>query len=183
MFNRNTVVAGILVAGAAITMALVLAGSASASTAIATAPQSAPAAHSAHAQAPEFEIRPVADVPPGIQVPNIPVVINNSHQALVITTLTVDRGLETAYWVGPGPADGLVIPAGSGLYVTWVERFDSEIDLTYQSTDGSTVATSTGFRTFGGWGYGCNNATGTLRCDDNGTNPSSWDQNVAIDNA
>ncbi len=75
------------------------------------------------------------------------------------------------------------IPAGSGLYVTWVERLDSEIDLTYQAYDGSTVATSTGFNGFSGWGYGCNAATGSLKCDGPGNNSSSNDSNVTIDNA
>jgi len=120
--------------------------------------------------------------PAGIYAPNTPIVINRSNQALTITSLKVDQGAASAYWSGPGPYTGQVIPAGGAIYVDWLEYFfGSEVDLTYRATDGSTISTSTGMSIVGGWGYGCDNATGSLKCDDNGTNPSSWDQNVVID--
>ena len=75
-----------------------------------------------------------------------------------------------------------MIPAGGAIYVDWLEYFfGSEANLTYRATDGSTISTSTGMSIVGGWGYGCKDATGSLKCDDNGTNPSNWDQNVVID--
>ena len=158
-------------------MTLGLAGSAAASTP--TAPTS-----TSHSAPNQFQIRPLG-IPSGPTAANIPVVINHSSQPLKIISLAVNNGWTTAYWVGPGPFDGLVIAPNSGLYVTWLERIDSEIDLTYQSTlsPSSTVTTSTGYNAISGWAYGCNAATGVLECDDNGTNPDSNDSNVTIDNS
>jgi hypothetical protein len=164
---RTATVATIVAGAAAAALSLGLAGSASASTPTA---DSTPGAVS------------VQPDPAGIYAPNTPIVINHSNQALTITSMAVDNGAASAYWSGAGPAVGQVIPAGGAIYVDWLEYFfGSEVDLTYQSTDGSTISTSTGMSILGGWGYGCDNATGSLKCDDNGTNPSGWDVNVTVD--
>ena len=67
--------------------------------------------------------------PAGIYAPNTPIVINRSNRALTITSLTVDRGAAWAYWSGPGPYTGQVIPAGDSIRVNWLEFFaGSEVD-------------------------------------------------------
>ena len=123
------------------------------------------------------------DDPPGIYAPNTPIVINHSGQALTITGMDVTRGANHAYWTPTGltPGVGVVIPAGGSIRVNWLEYFfGSDVELSYRATDGSTIMTSTGYNV-SGWGYGCDDATGSLKCDDNGTNPSNWDVNVTID--
>ena len=85
-------------------------------------------------------------------------------------------------WTPTGLTPGVgVIPAGGSIRVNWLEYFfGSDVELSYRATDGSTIMTSTGYNV-SGWGYGCDDATGSLKCDDNGTNPSNWDVNVTID--
>ena len=179
MIKIRTATATVAALAAAAAMTLGVASPASAST---TTPDHTKAAVSTKAAVGKKAAVGTKGDPDGIYAPNTPIVINRSNQALTITSLKVDEGAASAYWSGPGPYTGQVIPAGGGIYVDWLEYFfGSEVSLTYRATDGSTIATSTGMSIVGGWGYGCKDATGSLKCDDNGTNPSNWDQNIVID--
>lgn len=118
----------------------------------------------------------------GIEAP-VSLVINNSNKPLVVTNIDTSGGaVTTNLFDGASPQVGDVIVPGNRYIFTWIEYFfGSNCDITLQAQDGSgTVRTRVGMNFISGWGYGCDNASGSLACSDPGTNPSSWDNNVEV---
>lgn len=122
----------------------------------------------------------------GITAPGISLVINNSNKPLVVKNIDPGSGWTIGeLFDGAAPKVGDVIGPGARYTFNWVEWFfGSNCDLTLEAQDGSgTVRTRTGMNIPTGWGYGCDNASGSLACADPGTNPPSWSNNVEVINS
>jgi hypothetical protein len=122
----------------------------------------------------------------GISAPGISLAINNSNKPLVVKNIDPGSGWTISQlFDGPAPQVGDVIAPGNRYTFTWVEWFfGSNCDLYLEAQDGSgSIRTRTGMSIIGGWGYGCDSASGSLACSDPGTNPSSWDNNVEVINS
>jgi hypothetical protein len=123
-----------------------------------------------------------AGTAPGLEGPAL-LAWNNSSKQLVVTSIDTSQcTVKDNMFDGRSPQVGDIIGPGDRYMFTWIEYFfGSCIDVTWQAQDGSgTIRTRMGMDFISGWGYGCDNATGSLACGDPGTNPPNWQNNVEI---
>jgi hypothetical protein len=119
---------------------------------------------------------------PLISAPGIGLVVNNSRKPLVVTKIyTGDRAVEDVF-DGASPKVGDVIAPGQTYSFTWVEWFfGSDCDTYLQAQDGSgTIRTRVGMNLVTGWNYDCDQASGTLACEQPGSDHPTWNLNVGV---